>query len=254
MRNASILASIAALAAIAVAAGGPATAASPRALVSLTACSTGDEASERRATFYGRMKYVPGASRMWMRFTLFERAGDEAPTVVAAPGLRVWRKSRPGVRKFGYSQTVAGLEVGGWYSALVRYRWYDAKGRLIRTARHTSTECFVAGDLPNLRVADVRGVPGETPGTETYSVDVANDGKVAVESARVDLVVDAVAADRGTVDSLGPGQTKTIRFTGPACRDRIRAVVDREDDVRETSESDNTLRSRCPTIAGAPGP
>jgi hypothetical protein len=250
MRIASILLCAAAFAAVATV---PASAASPRASVKLTACQTGDEPTERLATYQGRMKHVPGAVRMWMRFTLFERVGDEQPVVVAAPGLRVWRKSRTGVRKFVYSQTVAGLGVGGQYSALVRYRWYDAKGRLIRTARHTSKECLVAGDLPNLRLVDVRGVAAATPGTETYSVDVTNTGRVAAGGTRVHLFVDGIAADSETIDGLAPGETKTVRMNGPACTARIRAVVDRDDDVRETTEADNTLRSSCPSAAGAPG-
>lgn len=252
MRLSSIIACAAALVAV-MASGALSNAASPRASVKLTECQSGDSGKDRFATFHSRMKLVNGAHRMWMRFTLFERVGDDPPTVVSTPGLRVWRKSRLGVERFGYKQTVAGLEVGGVYHALVRYRWYDAEGRLLRTARKESPECVVAGELPNLRVRDVRGVPGDVPATETYSVDVTNDGKVAAGPARVELIVDGAAPDARTLDDLAPRETRTVRFSGPACRSQIRAVVDRENDVRETSESDNTLKSSCPTAAGASG-
>ena len=253
MRLAAILACAAALVALVVAGGGSAPAASPRASVKLDACQTGDAPRDRLATFHGRMKAVSGAARMWMRFTLFERTGDEPAQVVSAPGLRVWRKSRTGVKKFGYAQTVQGLEVGGAYSAQVRYRWYDDDGELIKTSRKTSAECLIAGDLPNLRIADVRGIPGPSPGTESYSVDVKNDGRAKSAAARVELVVDGAAPDATSVSALEPGEAKTVHVTGPACSLRIRAVVDREDSVRESAESDNTLRSGCPSAAGAPG-
>jgi hypothetical protein len=222
-------------------------------IVRLTACQTGDEERERLATFHGRMTTIPGAERMWMRFTLLERVGTGPELVVPTTQLRVWRKSRPGVRTFGYRQTVAGLENGTTYRALVRFRWYDSEGRLLRSARRHSPECRIAGDLPNLRVLDVRALPGDTPGTEVFSVDVTNDGKARADVARLDLFVDSGAPDGQDVGPLEPGETRTVRFTGPACRNRIRAVVDRENAIREMREDDNRLASRCPTAAGAPG-
>src|SRR3954454_16503720 len=134
--------SIAALAAAAALVLVPATAAqaAPSTLLKVRSCQVGDTAKQRQATFYSRMRAVPGTSRMMMRFGLVDHsAGGTTP--VAAPQLAQWRRSRAGVRTFGYAQTVTGLAVGGSYAATVDYRWLDAGGKTIKSARHTSTDC-----------------------------------------------------------------------------------------------------------------
>jgi hypothetical protein len=64
----------------------------------------------------------------------------------------------------------------------------------------------------------------------------------------VDLFVDDAGADGTRVDSIRPGETVTVRISGPACLQRVRAVVDRQDAIHETDEGDNVLRSRCPVV------
>src|SRR3712207_7954223 len=73
------------------------------------ACETGDSARERLATFYARMRAVPGTERTWMRFTLIDRTGGKAE-LVPTPKLAKWRKSRPRVKRDGFTQTVIGLD------------------------------------------------------------------------------------------------------------------------------------------------
>src|SRR4051794_15312244 len=94
--------------------------AAPRTLVKVRSCQVGDSAKQRQATFYGRMRAVPGTSRMLMRFTLVDRSST-GQSLVAVPQLAQWRRSRPGVKAFGYSQTVTGLKVGGSYAAMVEF-------------------------------------------------------------------------------------------------------------------------------------
>src|SRR3954453_14485541 len=96
--------------------------AAPSAILKVRSCQVGDSAKQRQATFYGRMRAVPGTSRMMMRFTLVDR-GANGTSLVPAPQLAKWRRSRPGVKTFGYAQTVTGLQVGGAYAAMVEYRW-----------------------------------------------------------------------------------------------------------------------------------
>ena len=64
----------------------------------------------------------------------------------------------------------------------------------------------------------------------------------------VDLFVDDGAADGTRVDSIKPGETVTVRVSGPVCTRHIKAVVDRLDTIHETTEDDNVLRSRCPAV------
>jgi hypothetical protein len=222
-------------------------AAAPATVLNVRACQTGNSAKERLATFYARMRAVPGTNRMWMRFTLIDRSSDGA-SFVATPKLAKWRKSRPGVRTFGYRQTITGLQRGGSYAATVEYRWLDSRNHTIRSIRRTSADCHQDGDLPNLAVKSIKAQAGAASGTELYLVDVTNRGAGKAEDVKLDLFVDGAAADAAEIDLIKPGETVTKKITGPACSGRVRAIVDRTDAISETTEDDNSLRVRCPAI------
>lgn len=241
---------IAASAAVVALALVPATAAQAKSSsTSLTvrSCQVGDSSSARKATFYGHMNAVSGSSRMMMRFTLVDRSAGNG-TAVAAPQLAQWRRSRAGVKAFGYAQTVTGLQAGGEYVAAVDYRWVDAAGKTVKTAHRTSSECRQDGKLPNLAITRVAARRGDASGTLLYSIDVTNSGAVEAKNVIVDLFVDDGAADGTRVDSVKPGATVTVRVSGPVCARRLRAVVDRLDRIHETTEDDNVLRERCPAV------
>jgi hypothetical protein len=223
--------------------------ASSSTLLKVRSCQVGDSAKARQATFYGRMRAVSGTSRMMMRFTVVDR-GEDGTTLVPSPQLAQWRRSRAGVKKFGYAQTVTGLQAGGAYAAIVEYRWVNANGKTIKTARRTSGECRQDGELPNLAVTRVAARTGDAAGTLVYSVDVTNLGRAEARNVVVDLFVDDAGADASTLDSIKPGATVTVRMSGPVCESRLKAVVDRQDAIHETTEDDNVLRSRCPSVGG----
>jgi hypothetical protein len=229
----------------------PATAAvaSPATTLKVRSCQVGDSAKQRQATFYGRMRAVPGTSRMMMRFTLIDRDA-QGTSQVAAPQLAQWHRSRPGVKSFGWAQTVAGLQAGGSYAATVEYRWVDAAGKTVRSARRTSGECRQDGRLPNLTITRVAARPGDAPGTELYSVDVANTGAAEARLVTLDLFVDDAGADTARLDSVKAGAVVTVRISGPVCVTRLRAAVDRLDSIHETTDDDNVWRSGCPTVTG----
>src|SRR5215213_4800847 len=86
MRRALII--TAALAAAALAAA--ASAAPQPASVKLVMCSV----EGHEAAFYGRMRQVPGATRMAMRFTLLEETGGDSSGRLRVPGLRRWHYSK----------------------------------------------------------------------------------------------------------------------------------------------------------------
>jgi archaellum component FlaF (FlaF/FlaG flagellin family) len=221
--------------------------AAPSAVLKVRSCQVGDSAKQRQATFYGRMRAVNATARMMMRFTVVDRSAD-GTALVPAPQLAQWRRSRPRVKTFGYAQTVTGLQVGGAYAAIVEYRWIDANGKTIRTARRTSSECRQDGKLPNLTLTRVAARRGDASGTLVYSVDVTNLGSAEARAVVVDLFVDDAGADAARIDSVKPGETVTVRVSGPACTARLKAVVDRQDAIHETTEDDNVLRARCPAL------
>jgi hypothetical protein len=212
-------------------------------------CEAGDTPKHRAATFYARMYAVKGTSQMAMRFTLVNRAGAGSPTAVDNPVLSQWHRSRAGVARFGFAQSVEGLEPGGVYAVQVQFRWLDAHGKTIRTVKRTSDTCRQEGQLPNLSVTRVTARAGPASGTELYSVDVTNSGLGDAQGVKVDLFVDGAATDSYRLDQVKAGETLTVHFTAPSCKRAVRMVVDKPDTVRETNEDDNVLHSRCPALA-----
>ena len=89
---------------------------------------------------------------------------------------------------------------------------------------------------------------GEASGTEIYAVDVTNSGQGNAQKVNVNLFVDGAAADSYRLDQVKAGETVTVHFTGPSCKQALRMVVDRGNKIKETNEDDNVLRSRCPAI------
>jgi hypothetical protein len=210
----------------------------------LTHCRSGDAAKDRFATYRGHMQAVPGSVRMAMRFKVIARFDGKDPKTVDNPQLKVWRKSNSGVSHFGYSQTVRGLSPGGSYWAVVKFRWYDSDGSLLKKARHVSETCVQAGKLPNLIVSGVKISPGGAAGTSVYRVRVANTGQGGAASFSLALFADGALIDSKTLDHLDAGRTATVEMNGPNCS-HLRAVADSENTVPETDEDDNVLRSHC---------
>jgi hypothetical protein len=210
-------------------------------------CKSGDAGQNRTATFLGRMRAIGGTDYMMMRFTLLEQFGDEKLHSIAAPELRFWRQSKPGVRDFRYRQTVTALHGGGDYRMRIDFRWFDPAGNLIRKAQKVTSPCSQPGELPNLQVRGpiAQAGPG---GTAVYIVPVVNTGRETAQNVAVELFVDGAATNVGHIDSLAPGQTREARFTGPLCQRSVRAVADPADAVRERFESDNALQVKCPSL------
>jgi CARDB protein len=212
--------------------------------VKLTRCK--HELTERSAAFYGRMRRVPGTERMWMRFVLQERVGDAGFKTIPAPGLGVWRKSRPNVRRFGYRQRLADLAPGAAYRVKVRYRWYAENGELIKRARRRSRVCRQPGRLPNLRIGRIRARQ-KAVGVQ-YVVQVVNRGRGPAGPFGVSLSVNGTPLPNRTVEGLAAAESRFLRFDGPACEDRVKAKADATDAVRETSELDNVANPACSRI------
>ena len=222
----------------------PAHAATPTAKV--VECRTGKTPETRLATFEGVMKAVKGAIRMQMRFELREQTpGVDEPQAVKAPQLTPWRRSKLGVGRFTFAQTVKGLSSGVTYSSRVEFRWLGVAGKVIRQEERVSGTCVQRGDLPNLVLGSIKFGRGSVDGTAVYIVQVGNTGEGDAQSLTVSLFADGANVDTRTVDGLKAGQFTTVRFTGPRCS-KLRAVVDRGATVPETVEEDNELRARCP--------
>ena len=214
--------------------------------VRIAACEPGSDTATRSAAFQASMRALPGTRRMQVRLTLLERLGEGVFQKVAAPGLEVWRMSREGARRFVYTQQVAGLKADAAYRVAVRYRWLDADGRVLRSARRRSDVCEVQGALPDLRVVKISARRAGAPGTASYSVVVRNAGGADARDVGVRLSVDGNQLPGATLGSLTALETRSVRFTGPACAGAVSAVIDPDDALREEIEDDNVLSVPCP--------
>jgi len=219
-------------------------AASPVAFVKVTECARAPGA--RSVEFRGAMRRVARTRRMWMRFSLEERVGSGSFVPIDAPDLGVWRKSRAGVRGFAYRQRVLALAEGSSYRTVVRYRWYDRRGRLIKRARRTSRLCVQPGPLSNLRVARIGARPTGERTLVRYAVDVVNRGIAPSVGTTVSVAVDGSIVDTVRVAPLAPGGRVRVFVRGPRCETGVEARVDPDDNVRERSERDNVRSIRCP--------
>jgi hypothetical protein len=98
--------------------------------------------SERSATFVGEMSAIPGSARMEISIGLLERAAGEGPyRLVSAPGLGGWRGSASGVKTYTYIKQVTDLAAPAFYRGAVRFRWLNAKGRVIKAEEMRTPRC-----------------------------------------------------------------------------------------------------------------
>jgi uncharacterized repeat protein (TIGR01451 family) len=208
--------------------------------VKLADCSIEDAS----ALFLARMHRVGESEHMWLRFKLLEK-GESGFRALKAPGLGRWRKSKPGVGTFAYRQAVRGLETGSLYRAEVDFRWYDAEGSLIETARRRSPACRQFDVLPNLTATPVSGKTVDPQGVVRYRVLVTNEGIAPATGVPVRLTVDGDVVDTVTVAALLPAERRVLTIPGPACTRFVKAEADPDGVIVESSEADNAHELRC---------
>jgi CARDB protein len=238
MRRA-LLSAVLATAALPAAAG----AAPLPATVKVTACSV----ETHEAAFSARMQQVPGASRMAMRFKLFEQTGPDAIRRVKVPGLRHWRYSKPGVRTFSYRQAFRNLPENASHRVVVNFRWLAADGSVLQHARRRSARCRQFVRLPNL-VARIQAVIPTMPGVVRYQALVSNTGKASASSVPVRLTVDGKVVNTVTIASLAPGERRSVVMRGPECQGVVRVEADPDKSIAESSDLDNAHELSCAAL------
>ena len=98
--------------------------------------------TERSATFIGEMTSIAGTAKMSMRIDVEERESAESEFhTVSAPGLGVWRAADPKVKVYKYLKQVTNLSAPASYRGLVRFRWMNARGHVIKRAERLTTRC-----------------------------------------------------------------------------------------------------------------
>jgi CARDB protein len=244
---------------VAVADATAAQTARPALSAKLTVCSTGPTGPDRAAEFTASMPAIDGTRQMAMRFTLLERrAGgrrNQGFHPVVVPKLGAWQRSRRDPRLPGFIVTkrVDGLAAPGAYHAVVRFRWYDAAGRVIRRAHRVTAACRQPDPRPDLIVARLRVSRGPDAEHVQYVVDVHNRGRgdAAVPFATV-LTIDGIDQPAQTLATLGGGGRGTISFVAARCSpgSSVRVAVDVTGAIEEVNESNNVVVRPCPAGAG----
>jgi hypothetical protein len=230
-----------------------AAAAAPGPDAALTTCRTDPSAAGGRyAVFTGSMPALAGTERMSMRFDLLQRrAPSSAFTAVVVPKWGRWETSRPGRSSFTFSKRVNGLAPGTDYSAVVRFRWYDADGALQRSARRVSATCRQPDTRPDLRAATVTAEHGSQPGTATYTYVVRNAGKGPAGPFDLVLTTSGTPQPAQRLGGLDPGEEQVVTLIGPLCQvgSTVSLAVDASAEVDERDESDDVVESACPFTA-----
>lgn len=204
----------------------------------LTACTTGAEPSARAATFVGSMPRR-GAARMQMRFELLQRLGASGPFKrVTVPGWGRWETAQRGRSGFVFTKRVQDLAAPAAYRAIVRFRWRNARGRVVQRAQRRSPVCHQPDPRPDLRAAHLERVGGD------WLLTIRNLGGSATPAFGVVLVVDGVLQAPVAAGPILPGGREQVRLDSGPCSE-IEVRVDAENVVDEPDEGDNVLRRDC---------
>lgn len=238
MRRALLIAALATAALPAAASAAPLPAS-----VKVAACSL----QTHEAAFSARMQQLPGASRMALRFKLFEQTGPHAIRRVRVPGLRRWRFSKPGVTTFSYRQGFRNLPANASHRVVVDFRWLSADGTVIQHTRRRSARCRQFARLPNL-VARIQALIPVMPGVARYEALVSNTGRASASSVPVRLTVDGKVVNTVTISSLAPGEQRSVVIRGPECHDTVRLEVDPGESIAESSDLDNAHQLPCSAL------
>lgn len=210
--------------------------------VRLVECVPALEPADRSATFEARVHPVRGSERMQVRFALQVREGGlQGWRRVAASELDEWLTSFPGVRRFSYSRTVRNLSAPASYRTVVRFRWLDEDGEVVRRSRATSRACRQHDMRPDLVATEIAPVAGG------YEVALRNSGRTGAGPFEVALAAGALALEPVALEGLAAGERRTVSISGPACSpgEPLTATVDGADAVDERDEDGNVAVAPC---------
>jgi hypothetical protein len=215
--------------------------------VRVTDCVPALDPEERTATFEARMRSVRDSERMQVRFALQAREDELHPwRRVVAEGFDTWLTSMPDVRRYSYAKTVVNLSAPAAYRTVVRFRWLDLDGAVVKSAREVSASCRQPDMRPNLVPRRVDVLPGPDADTRSYAVTVRNDGRSDADP----FTATFQARDLGTLAVLGlaPGAQRVVTFVAPPCTAGapLTVTLDPDEAVDERDEDDNVLIAPCP--------
>jgi CARDB len=223
--------------------------AAPASGVRLLSCESALDPAAREATFEGRMRVRKGARKLQMRFTLQTRTSEEPRWHrLSAPGFNKWLTSDPGIGKYVYTKRLVSLAAPAWYRTFVRFRWLDADGERLASAKAFSPICRQRDLRPNLKPLGVQALPGADADHARYLVPVVNRGRSPAGPFDVVVSVEGTTLTPAQAPGLQPAERALVEVQGPPCTDgqMLTVDVDPTGTVDERAEDDNQLSVPCP--------
>lgn len=232
-----------------------------KASVKLAACKSASRYDARKLEFKGSMNSIGAGGKMEMRFTLYRRYYERKrfSIVKAAPGsgLNEWLASSDSAATiYIHNLTVAPVETRALYRVKVRYRWLDADGNTVASAKRTSRLCSQTRALPDLIVRSIAHFPNAGPDfpqlPTMYEAEVYNMGRssAAVFTVAGDLnglhLTMAPATNFTGNDALPAKTARKFVFYGPECAKGGRVTVEANPEhvVRESRYA-NSVSLNC---------
>jgi hypothetical protein len=215
----------------------PAAQAKPRAV--LVTCDRNHQA----AVFEGRMGTVRGTDRMQMRFRLY----------VTEPEMTGWhRVAAPGRSRYVYTRRVEALLAPASYRVQIRFRWLDADGDTLKTARATSRTCRQPDPRPDLRVDGIEVRPSGKPGKRRYAITLWNAGRSEADASSLLLGIGDRSPLSAPVPAIAAHKRAVVIVTGRRCTagEQLTVTADADDVVDESHEDANVLSVACPGLSG----
>ena len=213
----------------------------------LSTCHRAVEQGDRFMTVVAAMRTQPGAERLGIRFDLLQKLPRDRYRHLKAPGLGVWNVSDARRPAYRYVKRIENLAAPASYRAVVRFRWYDDRGRTLRHVRRVTRSCRQPDYRPDLKLQSPQ-IQAPQGDTQRYEVGVVNAGRTVATNFDVLLAVNGALQPVQVVQQLDPGERQRVRFLGPRCRpgSLVSFTVDPDNRVDERAEGNDSLSVTCP--------
>ena len=202
------------------------------------------------ATFTGTMPAIGPRGRMEMRFDLQQRGvtGRRGWTALTGiPSFGVWDGADAGVPGFIVRKRVGGLQPGSVYRAVVKYRWRNARGKVVRGAKRITAPCAQPDTLPDLQLRSPDVVRGAGDSSWTYRGLVVNTGAGPAGAFDVALSLAGGAPVVQRIPALAAGARVVVEIRAPRCEPgaSVKLTADAGAQVVESREDNNVVERRC---------
>jgi hypothetical protein len=126
---------------------GTGTGSTPALSAGVEQCVTAATQAGRSVTFTGQMETVVGAHKMAIEIVVQEHTSEEEGFhTLTTAGLGSWQRSEAGVKIYKVRQAVTDLPAPAVFRAIVRYRWMNEKGAVIRRDERYTPICKQPGE------------------------------------------------------------------------------------------------------------